>query len=477
MADAAQAQTLDRKARIKIPYEAPPQRPVSERIEDFKESQLPLTPEQAIREATRCLQCPLAPCVKACPAHNDIPSALRKIEQGDFPGAAEIYRQTSSMSQICGRVCPHEQLCQCACVRNKTHEPVLCGALESFVADMDRAQNPFLIHPGISTGKRVAVVGSGPAGLACAEQLIVRGHQVVIFDSAAAAGGMLFYGIPGFKLENSIVQALVEDLRHAGAEFRFRTPVGKDFPVERLLADGFQAVFLGTGASIPSGINIPGTDLLGIYPPNEFLARLNVDPKFLPPAWQVDLPVGEKVVVVGGGDTASDCLRSALRLGARSVTCLYRRTEAEMPGGKKDRELAREEGAVYQFLAQPVRFAGDAQGRVRAVECLKCELGEADAEGRRRPVPIEGSDFSVEANMVVLALGYGPDPEIGATIAGLETNQTGLILAKPENGATSRPEIFAGGDAVTGPDIVCTAMVAGRQAAQSIDAFLENRRD
>jgi len=469
-----QTQTLDRKARIKIPFEEPPKRPVSDRLKDFRETQLPLTPERAIREATRCLQCPLAPCVKACPVHNNIPGALMKIEQGDFLGAAEIYRQTSSMPQICGRVCPHEQLCQCACVRNKTNEPVLCGALESFVADMARAQNPFLIHPGAPTGKRVAVVGSGPAGLACAEQLIQRGHQVVIFDSAAAPGGMLFYGIPGFKLENSVVQALVEDLRHAGAEFRLHTTIGKGLPIDRLLADGFQAVFLGTGASRPSGITIPGIELRGIYSPNEFLARLNVEAEYLPPAWRTKLPIGQKVVVVGGGDTASDCLRSALRLGAREVTCLYRRTEAEMPGGKKDRELAREEGAVYHFLAQPIRFIGDTQGKVCAVECLRCKLGEADAEGRRRPVPIEGSNFTVPADTVVLALGYEPDPEIGATTGGLETQNNGLIRIDPENGATSRPGIFAGGDSVTGPDLVSTAMAAGRRAAQSIDSFLQN---
>jgi glutamate synthase (NADPH/NADH) small chain len=470
-------QTLDRKARMRIPFEEPTERPVAERLKDFKETRLPLTPERAIREATRCLQCPLAPCVKACPGHNNIPDALMKIEQGDFLGAAEIYRETSSMPQICSRVCPHEQLCQSACVRNKTHEPVLCGALESFVSDMARAQNPSLIHPGVSTGMRVAVVGSGPAGLSCAEQLITQGHQVVIFESAAAPGGMLFYGIPVFKLENSIVEAAVEDLRHAGAEFRLNTRIGKDYPVERLLAEGFHAVFLGTGSPIASTIKIPGTELRGIYPSDEFLARLNVKPEYLPAAWREKLPIGEKVVVIGGGDTASDCLRSALRMGARNVICMYRRTEAEMPGGKKDRELAQEEGANYHFLAQPVRFLGDAEGGVCAVECLECELGEADPQGRRRPIPIEGSNFNVEADTVVLALGYGPDPEIARTTTGLKTGENGLIQADGQNGATSLPGIFAGGDAVTGPDIVCTAMVAGRQAAQSIDSFLQNHRD
>jgi glutamate synthase (NADPH) small chain len=470
-------QILDRKARMRIPYEEPAERPVAERLGDFRETRVPLSPERAIREATRCLQCPMAPCVKACPAHNDIPGALRKIEQGDFSGAAAIYRQTSSMPQICGRVCPHEQLCQCACVRNKTHEPVLCGALESFVADMARAKNPFQIQPGISTGKRVAVIGSGPAGLACAEQLAAQGHHVVIFESAAAPGGMLFYGIPAFKLENSIVEAVVADLRHAGVEFKLNTRIGEGYPIERLLEEGFQAVFLGMGSPVPSSINIPGTELRGIYPPDEFLARLNVKPEFLPPAWRAKLPIGERVIVIGGGDTASDCLRSALRMGAGTVKCLYRRTEAEMPGGKKDRELAQQEGANYHFLAQPVRFLGDAEGRVRAVECLECELGEADSEGRRKPIPIEGSNFTVEADTVVLALGYAPDPEIARTTPGLAIQPNGLIRADAQNGATSRPEIFAGGDAVTGPDIVCTAMVAGRRAAQSIGGYLQTRAD
>jgi len=471
MENAISAPPLDRKARMKIAFEEPPERPVAERLRDFCEIRLPLTPERAVREASRCLQCPLAPCVKACPSHNDIPGALRKIEAGDFFAAAEIYRRTSSMSQICGRVCPHEQLCQCACVRNKTGEPVLCGALETFAADFSRAHDRFFIHAGAATGKRVAIVGTGPAGLACAEQLITRGHQVEFFESAATAGGMLVYGIPTFKLENSVVDAMVEDLRQAGAAFHFNTPIGKDNPVDRLLEGGFQAVFLGTGTTIPSGIKIPGTELSGIHSPTEFLARLNLKPEFLPPAWQPPLAIGGKVVVIGGGDTASDCLRSALRMGA-VATCLYRRTEAEMPGGSKDRELAREEGAVYQFLAQPVRFLGTSDGRVCAVECLQCELGDPDAEGRRRPIPIDGSNFTVAGDTVVLALGYGPDPDIGGCFAGVEMQPNGLIRADGENGSTSRPEIFAAGDAVRGPDLVSTAMASGRRAAQSIDRFL-----
>jgi glutamate synthase (NADPH/NADH) small chain len=472
MADPQNQPSIDRKARIKIPYEAPPARPVSERLKDFKEAFLPLTPERAMREAGRCLQCPMAPCVKACPAGNDIPGALLKIEQGDFLGAAHLYRRTSTMPQICGRVCPHEQLCQCACVRNKNHEPVLCGALEAFAADFERAQNPFCIHPGPSSGKRVAVVGSGPAGLGCAEQLILHGHGVTVFDAALVPGGLLTYGIPEFKLNQSIVDTLIEDLRRAGVEFRVGTSIGRNYPVDSLLSEGYQAVFLGTGSSVPTCMQVPGADLPGVFPPDEFLARINVDPAALPADWREPLAVGKKVVVVGGGDTASDCLRTALRLGASQVTCLYRRTEAEMPGGKKDRTLAGEEGAEFRFLSQPVRFIPGADGRVGSVECLRCELGEPDVKGRRRPVPIDGSNFIVEAETVVCALGYGANPEIGWTTAGLVMDKNGLLQTDPRTGATTRPGIFAGGDVVSGPDLVVNAMVAGRRAAESIDRYL-----
>jgi glutamate synthase (NADPH/NADH) small chain len=465
--------TIDRKARMKIPYQPQPVRPVAERLKDFREAHLPLTPEQAIREASRCLQCPMAPCVKACPAGNDIPGALQKIAQGDFLGAAAIYRRTSTMSQICGRVCPHDQLCQCSCVRNKNHQPVLCGALEAFVADFERKQNPFWITPGPTTGKRVAVVGAGPAGLTCAEQLILRGHQVTVFEAASAPGGMLTYGIPGFKMDPSIVRSLVEDLRHAGVEFRLSTPIGADYPVDRLFAEGYQAVFLGTGAPIPARLNVPGTDLAGVYGPDEFLARLNIEADKLPAAWREPLAVGEQVVVIGGGDTASDCLRSALRMGAGQATCLYRRTEAEMPGGKKDRAMAVAEGAEYRFLAQPIRFLHGSNGQVGAVECLECELGEPDSDGRRRPIPIDGSNFTVEADTVVCALGYKANPEIGRTTNGLVIHKNGLLQVDSDEGATPRPGVYAAGDVVTGPDLVVTAMVAARRTAEAICRYIE----
>ncbi|MCK5053945.1 MAG: NAD(P)-dependent oxidoreductase, partial [Anaerolineales bacterium] len=423
--------------------------------------------------AERCIHCPdPAPCFEACPLHNDIPSAMWLIEQGDFVGAAEIYRQTSTMPEICGRVCPHEALCQGACPRNKRGEPVITGALEVFVTSYQRENAPAKIPVGKSTGKKVAIVGSGPSGLACAEQLIRKGHSVSIFEAAPAPGGLLLYGIPNFKLAKNVVDAVVNDLKEAGAEFILNTRIGKDKTIDSLLEDGYEAVYIGVGTGIDATMDVPGAELPGVYLATEFLIRANVNPDQLPEDKRGKLEIGKKVAVIGGGDTASDCLRSALRLGAEEVTCLYRRTEAEMPGGKKDRELAKEEGSVYRFLTQPIRYIADMDGRVSAVECLQCELGEPDDSGRRRPIPIEGSNFTVPADTVVLALGYWPDTSIGETTPDLETHNWGLITVDAENGETSREGVYAGGDAVTGPDLVATATVAGRQAAHSISEFL-----
>ncbi|HET7010702.1 MAG TPA: NAD(P)-dependent oxidoreductase [Anaerolineales bacterium] len=463
---------LDRKARMKLPFVDLVARPVAERLSDFEPAYPYLTEEEARRAAERCIHCPEAPCQVACPVNNDISKALWLVEAGDFVGAARVYRQTSSLPEICGLVCPHESLCQGSCVRNKRGEPVLTGALEAFVTAYERAHAQVEIPKGPATRKRVAVVGTGPAGLACAEQLIPWGYEVTFFDALPYPGGLLTYGIPNFKLPKRVVDARLDDFHRAGARFETSTRIGKDRTVDGLLADGFDAVFLGVGSGIDSPMDVPGSDLPGVYQATEFLVRGNVDASRLPPGMPGRPDIGRRVAVVGGGDTASDCLRTALRLGAEEVTCLYRRTEAEMPGGKKDRELARQEGAKYRFLTQPVRFIPGGEGRVSAVECLQCELGEPDASGRRRPVPIEGSNFTVPAETVVLALGYWPDPLLGETTPGLETRKYGLIVADAETGTTSRKEVFAGGDAVTGPDLVVTAMRAGRRAAASIHAYL-----
>ena len=472
-AKSGEGPVVDRKARMKLPFEDVKARPVKERVKDFEPTLLPLSPEEARRAAERCIHCPdPAPCFKACLVKNDIPAAMWLIEQGDFIGAAKIYRQTSSMPEICGRVCPHEALCQGACPRDKQGEPVLTGALEVFVTDYQRQHEEVNIPIGAPTGKRVAIVGSGPAGLSCAEQLVRKGHDVTIFEAAPAPGGLLLYGIPNFKLPKKVVNEWMDMLNRTGVNIVTNTRIGENKTIDGLFEEGYQAVFVGVGTGIDSKIDAPGVNLPGIYQATEFLIRANVDPEFLPPDKQVKPDVGRRVAVVGGGDTASDCLRSALRLGAVEVTCLYRRTEAEMPGGKKDRELAKEEGVNYRFLTQPIRFIAGPDGRVSAVECLQCELGEPDESGRRRPIPIEGSNFTVEADTVILALGYWPDPVIGDTTTDLETHKWGLIVADPETGSTSRPGVYAGGDGVTGPDLVASAMVAGRKSAAAIHEYL-----
>lgn len=465
---------VDRKERMKMPFQDVVARPVEERVQDFEGTFYTLTPEEAQKAAERCIHCPdPAPCYKTCPLNNDIPAAMWLIEEGDFIGAAELYRQTSSMPEICGLVCPHEALCQGACPRDKRGEPVITGALETFVTQYQRQHADVAIPLGEPTGKRVAIVGSGPSGLACAEQLVRRGHFVTIFEASPSPGGLLMYGIPNFKLPKDIVSQTIADLEEAGVEFVTNTRIGEQKTLDELCEEGYDAAYIGVGTLIDAEMDVPGVDLPGVYQATEFLIRANVDREFLPEDLKKKPDVGRRVAVIGGGDTASDCLRTALRMGAEQVTCLYRRTEAEMPGGKKDRELAKEEGAQYRFLTQPIRFIAGPDGQVSAVECLQCELGEPDDSGRRRPVPIEDSNFTVEADTVILALGYWPDPLIGETTEGLETHKWGLIVADPETGATSKEGVFAGGDAVTGPDLVVTAVRSGRQAAQAIDEYLE----
>lgn len=464
---------VDRKARMQRLFRDLPLRPPAERIRDFEDILIPYTPKQAQEEAMRCLHCPdPAPCQKACPAHNDISLALWLIEQGNFIEAAATYRQTSSMPEICGRVCPHEKLCQGACVRTKRDGPVLTGALEAFVTDYQRRTQGVKLPVGATTGRKVAIIGAGPAGISCAEQLVRFGHWVTIFETKPAPGGLLVYGIPNFKLPKTIFFDIWQSLVEAGVTFVGNTYIGRTKKINDLFHEGFEVVFIatGTGRDIPMGVM--GEDLPGVFKGTEFLIRANTPLELLPPEMQARPQVGKRVAVIGGGDTASDCLRTALRMGAAEVTCLYRRTEAEMPGSAHDRQLAREEGATYQFLTQPIRFLPGPNGHLASIECLRMELGEPDSKGRRRPIPIEGSNFHFPADTAILALGYQPDPIISATTPGLQTHKWGLIMTDPESGTTSRMGVFAGGDVTTGPDLVVTAMVAGRKAARTIDAYL-----
>lgn len=465
---------IDRKSRAikkceKIEFRSP-----GERVADFEDVVIPLGVECIKVQASRCIHCPdPAACVVACPLHNDIPSAMWLIEQGDFLGAAALYRQTSSLPEVCGRVCPHDQVCEGSCVLIKENkEPVLCGALEYFVADYQRNYGDSSIPVGEPTGKKVAVIGSGPASLSCADLLTQKGHAVTVFEAKPAAGGLLTYGIPNFKLPKNVVFSRLEDFENAGIKFVFNTYIGKDKTIDDLFQEGFDAVFIGIGTGVDARMEIPGENLAGVYEATDFLIRANVHENYLPEGVEPKPDLGKNVVIIGGGDTASDALRSSLRLGAESVTCVYRRTENEMPGSYKDRELAREEGATYKFLTQPVRFIAGEDGRVGAVECIQMELGEPDQSGRRRPVPVEGSEFIIKADTVVKGIGYWPDPTIGKSTPGLETHKWGLIVIDRETGATSRPGVYAGGDAITGPDLVVTACAAGRKAAKSIDKYL-----
>jgi len=466
---------IDRKARAKAPVQDIDTRSVPERLCDFEDVMLPLTTECVMEEAARCVHCPdPAPCMLACPAHNDIPSAMWLIEHGEFLEAAQLYRQTSSMPEICGRVCPQEQLCQGSCSHQKSAASILTGPLEAYVADYERRTTGVRVEVGKPTGRRVAIVGAGPAGLSCAEQLVKIGHEVTIFESKPAEGGLLTYGIPNFKLPKDVVFARIDDLKRAGVRFIFNSYIGKDKKIDDLFAEGYAAVFVGVGTEIDAPMEVPGEDLGGVYKATEFLARANLPLDMLPEELRSRPQIGRRVAVIGGGDTASDCLRTALRLNAEEVTCLYRRTEKEMPGGRHDRELAKEEGAQYQFLTQPVKFIAGEDGRLAKIECIRMVLGEPDAKGRRKPVPVPDSNFIVEADTAVLALGYWPDPVIGETTPGLQTQKYGLIIIDKETGATSRPGVFAGGDGVTGPDLVVTAMVAGRKAAAGIDAYIKS---
>ncbi len=466
---------LDRKDRAHKPFYHLSLRKPEDRVLDFNEVVIPLDEERAKFEAARCIHCPdPAPCMVACPPHNDIPSAMWLIEHGEFNKAADLYRQTSSLPEICSRVCPHEQLCEGSCVLNKDHQPVLTGILEAFAIQYAREHEGVTVPVGESSGKKVAIIGAGPAGLGCAEQLLQKGHGVTVFEAKPASGGLLTYGIPNFKISKDVVFERIEDLGKAGVEFTFNTVIGKDKTIDDLFAEGYEAVFIGIGSQIDAPLKAEGADLPGVYLATEFLIRANVKEELLPDNLKDSLEIGDKVIVVGGGDTASDALRSALRLGSKEVTCVYRRTENEMPGSSKDRKMAKEEGAIYQFLTQPVKFIAGDDGHLAAVECLRMELGEPDDSGRRRPVNIEGSNFIIEADTAVLALGYWPDEIIGKTTPNLETYNWGLVKTDTETGATSRPGVYAAGDAATGPDLVVTAMVGGRKAAQAIDEYLKS---
>ena len=465
---------VDRKRRANRLPVSYIKRAVEDRICDFDEAILGYDAEMAMEEAARCLECPdPQPCTTSCPAGNDLATAMWHISNGEFVEAALVFAETSPLIEVCGRVCPN--LCQESCAQGSRNGPISIGKLETFIADEARLAGVLTIQvPAEKTGKKIAVVGSGPAGITVAEDLIKKGHEVTIYEAWPVPGGVLIYGIPSFKLDKRVVLQKIDDLEEAGVRFITNTKIGDQITIEDLQRD-HDAVFLGTGAGIEANMNVPGEDLEHIYTSTDFLIRANVPPYMLP-AGKRDVPfVGKRVAVIGGGDTAVDCARTAVRLCAEEVTILYRRTEREMPGNRAERYTCLEEGVKIEYLQAPVEYIGDENGRVKAMKVIKMELGEPDRSGRRRPIPIEGSEFIMEIDAVALAIGYWPDPALGESTPNLVTHKWGLIKTDESVGATSREGVFAAGDNVHGPDLVITAIRDAHTAADSIDAYLHSQ--
>ncbi len=445
------------------------------RAANFEEVCYGYNAEEAALEASRCLNCPRPRCVEKCPVHINIPGFIRHIDEGDLAAAAETIHSDSSLPSVCGRVCPQESQCEGACVLGIKGEPVAIGKLERFVGDWTIEHADELGKPEITpNGKRVAIVGSGPAGLACASDLARAGYGVKIFEALHKIGGVLVYGIPEFRLpKDRIVAKEVEAVKRLGVEIEPDVIIGRTMTVDDLLdREGYDAVFVGSGAGLPRFMGIPGENLNGVYSANEFLTRANLM-KAYDEEYDTPIYAGRKVVVVGGGNVAMDAVRTAKRLGAESVI-VYRRSEAELPARVEEVHHAKQEGIDFQMLTNPTEITGDEKGWVNGIRCVRMELGEPDASGRRSPVKIEGSDFSIDCDVVIMALGTSPNPLIKSTTKGLDTNRKGCIVAD-EEGRTSREGVFAGGDAVTGAATVILAMGAGRKAAKAIDEYLSQK--
>lgn len=464
--------TIDRKRRMGLPAQHPASQDPAIRQHNWNEVSLGFTREQAIAEAERCIHCPAAPCQKACPLHNDISTALQYVENGDLLAAAATFRLTSPLPEVCSRVCPQERLCEGSCVIGKRGAPVHIGLLERFAVDTQRGETGLpKIPTAPATGKSVAIIGAGPAGLAAAEDLRKRGHRVVVFDSWPLPGGVLRYGIPCFKLPKSLIADKCAQLTDAGVEFACRTRIDGATGLARLREQGFDAILLANGADAPARLGIAGEDLRGVWSATDFLVRANLPAGELPSDDDEPLIVGKRVVVVGGGDTGMDCCRSAIRSGAEDVVCLYRRTEAEMPGRKEERAYAREEGVRFEFLASPVRLIGT-NGAVSQIECTRMQLGEPDPRGRRQVTPIPDTQFTISVDTVIVAAGYHVDDALGEIAPGLNRAPNGTVEADAATLGTNLPGVFAAGDVVVGPNLVVTAAAAGRRAAAAIDSSL-----
>lgn len=451
---------------------AMPEQDPDVRNKNFLEVTKGYTAEMAMEEAQRCLQCKARNCVAGCPVNVAIPEFIRLVAVGDFAAAYDLITATNSLPAICGRVCPQETQCEQLCVRGRKGEPVAIGRLERFVADWTMQNRPQAIEKAEPNHRKVAVIGSGPAGLSCAGDLAKMGYEVTIFEAFHVPGGVLMYGIPEFRLPKALVQKEISNLCQLGVEIQTNMVIGKVLSLDELMAEGYEAIFIGSGAGLPSFMKIPGENLNGVYSANEFLTRINLMKAYKFPDCDTPIKVGRRVAVVGGGNVAMDAARSAKRLGAEQVYIVYRRSEAEMPARVEEVHHAREEGIIFHLLTNPTRVIGTDDGWVKAIECVEMELGEPDASGRRRPVVKAGSEFQLEVETVVIAIGQSPNPLIKATTPGLETQRWGGIIVDEETMATSKPGVYAGGDAVTGAATVILAMGAGKKAAAAIDAYL-----
>ncbi len=461
--------------RVKVDRQVMPSLEAVQRINSFDEVALGYSEEQAVLEASRCLNCKKPLCIEGCPVEINIPAFINFIKERKYADAIRTIKEKNNLPAICGRVCPQENQCEKRCVLGKKHQPVAIGNLERFVADWDMKQEgntePVQVSP---SGKKVAIVGSGPAGLTAAADLARLGHQVTVFEALHTAGGVLVYGIPEFRLPKIIVEREIEGIRRLGVEIKTNMVVGKVHTVDELMAQGYAAVFIATGAGLPYFMNIPGENLNGVYSANEFLTRTNLMKAYLFPEYLTPIRLGKRVAVIGAGNVAMDSARTALRLGALESYIVYRRSEQEMPARKDEIEHAREEGVQFKLLTSPVEIRGDENGWVRSMICQRFELGEPDESGRRRPVAIPGSEYEMEVDTVIMAIGQGPNPLIGQTTPDLQLNRHGNIVADANTGQTSKPGVFAGGDIVTGAATVIQAMGAGKKAARAIHEYLQN---
>jgi glutamate synthase (NADPH/NADH) small chain len=467
----------EKEKKEKIPRQSMPEQDAKVRSKNFEEVPFGYTPELAQKEANRCLQCKKPKCMEGCPVSVKIPEFINLIKEGDFVGAAKKLKEDNSLPAVCGRVCPQESQCESFCILGKKDDPVAVGRLERFAADYERGKGtvelPQLPPP---TGKKVAVVGSGPAGLTLAGDLVKYGHQVTVFEALHKPGGVLVYGIPEFRLPKAIVDAEVDYLQRLGVEIKYDYVIGKILTVDELFAMGYDAVFLGVGAGLPVFMNIPGENLCGIYSANEYLTRSNLMKAYLFPQYDTPIARGKNVAVIGGGNVAMDSARTALRLGADNVHIVYRRSKTELPARAEEAHHAEEEGVKFKFLTAPIRYIGNADGWVTGMECIEMELGEPDSSGRRRPVPKEGSNFNLDVDLVVVAIGTGANPIITGTVPNLELNKWGYIVADEATGKTSREGVYAGGDIVTGSATVILAMGAGRNSSKAIHEYLMNKK-